>query len=234
MALGTITRSDGAALPALLDDDDGPATLTPWGAAPLPTRPDGADAASSLALAYQRGDLAALAPLHEAVRPLLRMGLARAVAGPLPASLSRDDLTQQTWLILADLARRWNPALGQFGAYVRVSYPFALGKYIAEYGSRRRSARVRVLSLPDEELRPLAEALAGEDGRTWDGALQLRELIDGLGDQERTAVLLRVVGGHRLKDVARYHGMGRIAVHRLVRRGLRRLAASLHGADRAN
>ena len=90
-------------------------------AAALPARPDGADVASSLALAYQRGDLDALPALHEAVRPLPRIGMARAVAGPLPASLSRDDLTQQTWLILADLARRWDPALGQFGAYVRVS-----------------------------------------------------------------------------------------------------------------
>src|SRR5262249_31345061 len=73
--------------------------------------------ANDLALAYQAGGHSeALAELIELLRPLLRASLQRYTIGSLmlPAPLDADDLQQQSWIILDGLARRWDPAGGDF------------------------------------------------------------------------------------------------------------------------
>jgi hypothetical protein len=56
----------------------------------------------------------------------------------LPASIDTHDVRQEAVLIVGQLADRWNPDGGQFGAYLRVSLPFELTDSFG--GSRRASA----------------------------------------------------------------------------------------------
>src|SRR5215212_5106528 len=92
-------------------------TLSSTGGAPSPAPPLPApDEPSRLALAFQAGDRTVLASLHRVLHPLMTSAFARYrdQPGALPAGLERDDLVPQSWLILADLATRWDPAGGSF------------------------------------------------------------------------------------------------------------------------
>ena len=90
--------------------EDGPADRAP-------------NPANELALAYRSGRTELLPALFEALRSVLQPTLRRyrVNARSLPASLEPEDLVQQTWLILDRLARRWDPAGGDFGATVTVA-----------------------------------------------------------------------------------------------------------------
>src|SRR3712207_4511931 len=83
----------------------GGAALATAPLAPAPDEP------SRLALAFQAGDRTVLGALHRLLQPLMgsAFGRYRNTPGALPAGLDRDDLLQQSWLILAELAARWDP-----------------------------------------------------------------------------------------------------------------------------
>src|SRR3712207_1474377 len=102
------------------------------------------DEPSRPALAYQGGDRSALGALYRAVGPLLGAALARyqQQPGSLPSGLDCDDLAQQSWLILAELAVRWKPSGGSFAAYFRVSFRWALARYVRRNSPSRRARGV--------------------------------------------------------------------------------------------
>lgn len=186
------------------------------------------DEPSRLALAFQAGDRAALGSLHRALRPLMGPAFARYrdQPGALPAGLERDDLLQQSWLILADLATRWNPAGGSFGAYVRVSFPWALARYVRWNSPSRRAKGVVVLGSERPDVQQQLDARPGADGREWDGDLAWAELIAHLTDEERMALLLHLYQERTFDDVARALRLTRPAAYRLYRRALKRVQAS--------
>ena len=107
----------------------------------------------ALALRFQHGDLEALDELYRALEPALRATVWRTCQRGLPATLQAADLQQESWLILADLARRWEPRVGvPFAAYLALTFPWALGRYLRAQSPARRSVYYQVYSAPHDRL----------------------------------------------------------------------------------
>src|SRR5437764_1091 len=175
------------------------------------------DEPSRLALAYKAGDRSVLGALHEAIRPMLASALLRyrAPTAGLPASLDRADLAQQAWIILAELARRWDPAGGSFGAYFRVSFPWAISRYIKYNTPSRRSKRVWMLGAENPDVQARMDLRAGADGRDWDIELAWTELLAPLTERERTVLLLHLAQQQSFTEVAHAMQLTRPAAFRL-------------------
>ena len=87
--------------------------------------------AADLVARYQRGQLGALADLYRFLEPAIRTGERRYRSINLPTSLTRQDISQQCWIILADLARRWHPRpRGSFLAYFFRTFPHRLQQFV--------------------------------------------------------------------------------------------------------
>ena len=190
------------------------------------------DEPSRLALAYQAGDRAALAPLHDLLRPMMAAVLARYPERPgaptraLPATLERGDLQQESWIILAELASRWRPEGGSFGAYFRVSFRWAVARYVRRNSPSRRARGVRVLGAELPDVQAELDHQAGADGRDWDGDLAWVELLEHLSEQERAVLMLHLADQKPFSDVAAALALTRPAAYRLYRRALRRVQGS--------
>jgi RNA polymerase sigma factor (sigma-70 family) len=196
----------------------------------LPT-PD--DEASRLALAFKAGDRNALAQLHQALRSLMVSALARyrehtgsERRRSLPNTLEHGDLAQQSWLILAELAERWQPSGGSFAAYFRVSYPWALTRYVRRHSPSRRAKGVLVLGAERPDIQEQLDIRTGADGREWDDDLAWSELLEHLAEPERAVLLLHLADEKTFTDVARALELTRPAAYRLYRRALKRVQGS--------
>jgi RNA polymerase sigma factor (sigma-70 family) len=183
------------------------------------------DPANALALAYRAGRTELLPALFEALRPVLQPTLRRyrINARSLPAALEPEDLVQQTWLILDRLARRWDPTGGDFGAYVRTTFPWALWRYIQYQSPGRRARAVRVDNVQHHDLLDRFGDRPGTDGRAWDDQLIAAELLDELDPLERRAFLLHRVEERTLPEVAQALRLTSAGAYRTYRRALDRL-----------
>jgi RNA polymerase sigma factor (sigma-70 family) len=181
--------------------------------------------ANALALAYQGGQTDALPTLVELLRPLIRSVLYRFLRGApsLPASLDREDLYQQSWLILDGLARRWDPAGGDFPAYVRVTFLWELWRYVRALSPSRRARRVRVDNVQHDTLLDRMEDHAGTDGRRWDDQLIVAELLSDLDPIARWVLLLHTLEEQPFHDVARALRLTQAGTYRAYRRALDQL-----------
>jgi RNA polymerase sigma factor (sigma-70 family) len=147
-------------------------------------------------------------------------------AGSLPASLERVDLAQESWLILAELAERWRPEGGSFAAYFRVSFPWALARYVEHASPSRRSRNVLVLGAESPDVQAEVDLRPGTDGREWDGELVWSELIEQLSEPERAVLRLHFADQKPFSAVAQALQLSRSAAYRLYRRALRNLQGS--------
>jgi len=183
------------------------------------------DPANALALAYRAGRTDLLPALSEALRTVLLPALNRygTRARPLPASLERADLVQQSWLILDMLARRWDPAGGDFGAYVRTTFPWELWRYVQYQSPGRRARAVRVDNVQHQALVDQLGDRPGTDGRDWDEQLIAAELLDELDPLARRAFLLYCIEDRSLLEVSRTLRLTRASAYRAYRRALDRL-----------
>jgi RNA polymerase sigma factor (sigma-70 family) len=181
--------------------------------------------ANALALAHQGGQKDALPALVELLRPLMRAALFRYVRGSLvlPASLDLDDLFQQSWLILDTLARRWDPAGGDFPAYVRVTFLWELWRYVRALSPSRRARTVRVDNVQHDTLLDRLDDHAGVDGRRWDDQLIAIEMLSELDPIARWALLLHVLEERPFQDVARALRLTQVGAWRAYRRALDQL-----------
>ena len=181
--------------------------------------------ANALALAHQAGQQDALPALVELLRPLMRAALFRYARGSLvlPAPLDLADLTQQSWLILDALARRWDPAGGDFPAYVRVTFLWEVWRYVRALSPARRARTVRVDNVQHDTLLDRIDDHAGVDGRRWDDQLIALEMLSELDPIARWVLLLHVLEEQPFQDVARALRLTQAGVYRAYRRALDQL-----------
>jgi RNA polymerase sigma factor (sigma-70 family) len=186
------------------------------------------DEPSRLAVAYQAGDRTVLGALHRMLWPLMAPTFARYPARPgaLPLHLEPSDLRQESWLILADLIEHWDAAGGSFRAYFRVSFPWAVARYVRDHSPRRRSKMVLVLRSVLPDVQRELDKRTGADGRAWDGDLAWSELLENLSDDERMVLLLHLGEQQTFTDLARAMQITRPAAFRLYQRALKQVQAS--------
>jgi RNA polymerase sigma factor (sigma-70 family) len=174
-----------------------------------------------LALRFQRGDQDALGPLYAAVQPVLRAALHRGARRGLPEALQAADLDQQSWLILADLTRRWEPRPGvAFSAYLGRTFPWALARYLRAQSPARRAQNCQVYAQPHDRVVAALDDAPEADGRLWDDNIYCAELMNALDPQARAALWLHAVEQRSFTDVAHVLGVPRATAYDLYRRAL--------------
>ena len=184
-----------------------------------------ANRVNEMVLAYRAGRPELLQPIFDALGPILFTTLKRYGRGgrPLPASLDSGDLVQQSWLILDELARRWNPAGGDFGAYVRIAFPWELWRYVRAHSPRRRARAVRVDNVDHDKLLERVGHQPGADGREWDGQLIAAEMLEGIDPLPKRALLLHVLDDQTFAQVGHALQLTCTGAYREYRRALDRL-----------
>ncbi len=184
-----------------------------------------AERINALILAYRAGRSELLRPIFDALRPILFTTFKRYGPGgrPLPALLERSDLIQQGWIILDDLARRWGPAGGDFGAYVRTAFPWELWRYVRAHSPQRRARAVRVDTADHDDLLERVADRTGDDGRAWDGQLITDEMLDRLDPLQRRALRLHLFEDQTFAQVAKALQLTCTGAYREYRRALDRL-----------
>jgi RNA polymerase sigma factor (sigma-70 family) len=181
---------------------------------------------NELVVAYRDGQPDLLATIYAEVEPILRTHLARHGRRPLPTSLDTSDLHQQSWLILDSLARRWRPG-GDFGAYVRMAFPWELARYLRVHSPGHRARAVRVDSVDYDELLEQGQGVIGVDGRTWDILLVTAEALDELDPLARGILFRHVLEKRSFSQVARALGISDADALRHFRRALRHVRRSI-------
>ena len=177
--------------------------------------------ADALARRFQAGDGTALGPLHEAAEPILRAAVGRLVRQGLSAALQPADLHQESWLLLAELARRWQPRPGiPFLAYLGRVFPWALARYLRAQAPARRSRAHAEYSWPHDRLLMALERTTDPEAADWDAALYCAALLAQVEPRARAAVWLHVVECRPFAEVARALGVPRATAFDLYRRGL--------------
>jgi RNA polymerase sigma factor (sigma-70 family) len=173
-------------------------------------------------LRYQAGEAEALAVLHGRLGRAIASMLRRYRSGQLPSTVTSQDLTQQSWVILAELARRWRPT-GSFVGYFFRSFPREVERYLLHARPGRRTKGAHVVAVPHDELLSTAEKLAGRDPFA-DRASTWVDEIASLPASQRAALLLRTVDGSTFDTIGETLHVSRASAHRLYRRAVARLA----------
>ncbi len=186
---------------------------------------------AELALRYQQGDREALALLHERLRPAIFATLGRLLRRPLPGPIAAEDLQQQSWIVLGELAGRWRPT-GSFLAYFVRTFERELRRYVARAQPVRGRRAIRVLAIPHDQLLGVIERRHVADDTAERATLFLDQLAI-LTQAERVAVLLHVLEEQDFGAIGRQLQVSRATAHRLYRRGLARLAVPDGGSAHA-
>ena len=180
-----------------------------------------ADRFSDAICRFRGGDPDALATLYAELEPAIRAVLRRYRVLSLPSSIGAEDLRQQTWIILSELALRWQPR-GSFIGYFLRSFPRELRRYVVRARLDRGSS-IQVMSLPHPDLVDLADRSPGgslePDTIPWSHHLGL------MPDRERAVFLLRALDGLEFAIIGRAVGVSRAAAHRLFSKACARLSA---------
>jgi RNA polymerase sigma factor (sigma-70 family) len=202
---------------------DGGEFLTDDAARIYPGLPE--DEAVALVHRYQDGDAAALAALHGQLRPAIRAALRRLQVVDLPPTLTSQDLEQQSWIVLADLALHWQPD-GRFLAYFFQSFAHQMSRFVQQAASTRRTRLIEVVTLPHDDLVLKLEGIVDQDlgaGELSGGALPLLDDLAALPRRQRAAFLLHAVDGHDFEAIGRTLQISRASAHRLYHQARQRL-----------
>lgn len=169
--------------------------------------------AAELVARYQEGDPGALEALHACLVPAIRSAFRGHRTGELPVPITLQDLRQQSWIVLAELAARWQPQ-GSFVGYFFRSFPREIDRYIRQ---ARRADRA-VLALGVAEAEPAYELEDPIAAAQWTD--ELRELPAA----ERGVFLLRTVEHRDFATIAELMDLSRSSAHRLYLRARAHLA----------
>lgn len=174
-----------------------------------------------LLAAAGEGEAGALTEIYRAYQPRLLRYLRAQEPG------MADDLAADVWLAVARGLGRFRGDEAAFRGWL-----FTIGRHrVIEH--RRRQARRRTDPVPDEHLdRPVERGLGGDPA--WLVVEQLgaqrtiEALVAGLPAEQAEAVLLRVLGGFDVAEVARIMGRTPGNVRVLCHRALKRLAVRIN------
>jgi RNA polymerase sigma factor (sigma-70 family) len=183
------------------------------------------DEVRSLVVRYQGGEIEALELLHARLARPIGAALRRYRAPDLPSTVTRQDLTQQSWIIVAELARRWRPS-GSFLAYFFRSFPREVERFLTRSRPGRRTKQAQVVAVPHDELLGVASQLAAGEPST-EQTLAWTAEIASLPDQQRIALVLRTINGSSFDAIGQSLHVSRASAHRLYRRAVARLAFEL-------
>lgn len=184
------------------------------------------DRVDELAARARGGDRDALGRLYEELRPatesLLRRYRRAGAEGPLEPA----DLSQQAYLILADLARSWQ-GRGPFIAWFRRLFPLAILSY------RRQMLcwdGPPVESMASADLAELLDAQGAQaTGPDLCDVVYCRQLLALLPPPYRRLVYWRFVDGLTYRDIERLHGVPAATAQLRCERALAFLRAEARG-----
>lgn len=168
----------------------------------------------------QGGDEEAFACLFRAVQPAL-LGYLRVIAQD-----AADDVAGETWLQVVVGLAAFRGGEGAFRAWV-----FTIARHRAIDAGRARARRRTVPLDQDEAAELLTSPDAGDQALEAISAQAVLALLSALPREQAEIILLRVVAGLPVEDVARMVGKSPGAVRVAAHRALRRLAATVERAD---
>ena len=174
----------------------------------------------ALLAAAVQGEQRALTEIYRAYQPRLLRYLSAQEPG------MADDLASDTWLAVARGLGRFRGDEAGFRGWI-----FTIARHrVIEH--RRRNVRRRTEPLPHDRLDgPVERGLGGDPAWLVVEQLGVREtvemLVAGLPADQAEAVLLRVLGGFDVAEVARIMGRSPGNVRVLCHRALKRLAARM-------
>jgi len=167
--------------------------------------------------AARSGDQAAWAELYGELAPSV-LGYLRSSSAPDP-----EDTMSETFLQVARDIRGFDGDERQFRAWV---FTVAHHRLI---DARRRVARrpVDLMAEPPEAVPRAPADEAAEEALARIGAEEVKEVLGTLSEDQRTVLMLRILGDLAIEDVARALGKRPGAVKQLQRRGLAALRREL-------
>jgi RNA polymerase sigma-70 factor (ECF subfamily) len=175
---------------------------------------------SSLLAAARQGEQRAITEIYRAYQPRLLRYLRAQESG------MADDLAADVWLAVARGLSRFDGDEAGFRGWV-----FTIARHrVIEH--RRRIARRRTELMSHDRLDgPIERGLGGDPAWLVVEQLGVQEtvemLVAGLAPDQAEAVLLRVLGGFDVGEVARIMGRSPGSVRVLCHRALKRLAAKM-------
>lgn len=155
----------------------------------------------------QRGDVAALTTLYEALAPRVLAYLRTR------GSSDAEGLTQDVFLQLLPRLRRIS---GGSAGVRALAFTIAHARLVDEFRRRSRSTELPY----DPTLDGRRHNSAEQDVIGQSEGNDVTSLLTKLGDGQRTVILLRILGDLSLEDTARIVGKSVGAVKQLQRRGL--------------
>ena len=185
---------------------------------------------SSLAMRYRSGERPVLGELYAGLEPFIHSILRQHAQGPrsLPPGVDPEDLYQQAYVVLAELALDWQPARrDNFVPYFLRSFPWRIDHYLRSQTPSRRTARFQLLSAPHDQLMERIAGNPGSDGRDWDAVLVCSELLDSIPESYRQVVRLHIFQGLPFAQVGKRMGIGHSAAHEAFGRAITLLRSML-------
>jgi DNA-directed RNA polymerase specialized sigma24 family protein len=171
------------------------------------------DEVAPLALRYQGGEREALELLHDRLAPIILSVLRPYRTAELPPTLTYQDVTQQTWIILGELTMRWQPH-GKFLGFFFQSFPRSVQRFVARAGARRGKSAPAVISVPYDDLVRAADARGSTE---LEGSrLASMPVLAGLPPDQRTAFLMRMDGAD-FETIGAAVKISRASAHRAYR-----------------
>ena len=164
----------------------------------------------------RNGDTAALTTVYIAVSPGI-LAYLRSHGSRDPEGLTQD--------VFAQLLPRVRRIKGGASGLRALAFTIAHARLVDEFRRRSRTAEVPYESEQDARQVAAAESVALSGVHARDTSA----LLDSLGDDQRSVIMLRVFGDLSLDDTARVLGKSVGAVKQLQRRGLLSLRARLDG-----
>jgi RNA polymerase sigma factor (sigma-70 family) len=179
-----------------------------------------------LVIRFQAGESAVLATLHERLRPVLQSLLRRYQGNALPTPITREDVGQQSWVVLAELAHRWQPT-GSFVGYVFQAFPHAIDRHLFSLGRGEPTVEL------NEEVAQVAESAHSYAADHDPVPDRWRPALASLTEDQRTVFVLHAVEKRDFTTVGKLLDMPRASASRLYREARAQIARSASALSNA-